>query len=230
MRRSRPTVTYVGTWMLASFLAGTLAGMLLMTVFRDTSPLSPDEPTMSAPPRATAIDETKAAGINPVLEADPPSNGVRPSLDDAIDELRDRDLLVPVQGVTRKMLRDSFDETRDKIREHEAMDILAPRSTPVLAVDDGPIVKFFTSVRGGLTIYQFDQSRTYCYYYAHLQGYASGLSEGDQVKRGQTIGFVGTTGNAPPDTPHLHFAIFFLTDEKLWWKGTAINPFDVWKK
>ena len=127
------------------------------------------------------------------------------------------------------MLRDSFAETRAKDREHEAIDILAPRRTPVLAVDAGTIVKFFTSVRGGLTIYQFDESQTYAYYYAHLDGSAPGLTEGAHVKRGDTIGYVGTSGNAPPNTPHLHFQIFVLTDQKQWWKGTPINPYDVWK-
>jgi murein DD-endopeptidase MepM/ murein hydrolase activator NlpD len=211
--------------MLASFLAGTLAGMLLMAGFRETSPLN------RAPTTATVVDDAKPADIQPVLRAAPAvPPAAQPSIDDAIDDLRDRDLRVPVDGVTRKMLRDSFDEARDKIREHEAIDILAPRRTPVLAVEDGTIVKFFTSQRGGLTIYQFDESQTYCYYYAHLDGYAAGLSEGDRVKQGQTIGFVGTSGNAPPNTPHLHFAIFLLTEKKQWWQGTPVNPYDVWKK
>jgi murein DD-endopeptidase MepM/ murein hydrolase activator NlpD len=205
--------------------------MLLMAGFGDTSPLTRDEATMAAAPTVPVVDAATAGNISPVLRAAPPAaTDARPSLEDAIEELRDRDLKVPVQGVSQEMLRDSFDEARDRIREHEAIDILAPRRTPVLAVDDGTVVKFFTSVRGGLTIYQFDESQTFCYYYAHLEGYASGLSEGARVKRGETIGYVGTSGNAPENTPHLHFAIFLLTDKKQWWQGTAINPFEVWKK
>lgn len=231
MRRPRRAARYIGTWILVSFLAGTLAGMLLMAGFRDTSPLTRDQPTMTAAPSVPAIDAVTAENRSPVMKAAPPvAAGPRPNLEDAIEELRDRELKVPVDGVSRKLLRDSFDEARDKIREHEAIDILAPRGTPVVAVEDGTIVKFFTSVRGGLTIYQFDESQTFCYYYAHLEGYAAGLSEGARVKEGQTIGYVGTSGNAPDNTPHLHFAIFLLTDKKQWWQGTAINPYEVWTK
>src|SRR5207244_3033184 len=98
----------------------------------------------------------------------------------------------------------NFDERRDGI-PHEALDIMAPRGTPVVAVDDGTIAKLFRSVPGGLTIYQFDSSGTLAYYYAHLDRYAPGLGQGVAVKRGQPIGYVGSTGNARADAPHLHF-------------------------
>jgi len=144
-----------------------------------------------------------------------------------LDELRGRHLKVPVEGVDRKALRDTFTEGRTG-HVHEAMDILAPRGTPVVAVDDGRIEKLFTSKQGGLTVYQFDPSRTYCYYYAHLDRYADGLADGQSVKRGQVIGYVGVSGNAPPQTPHLHFTIFKLAADKRWWKGAPINPFPLW--
>jgi peptidoglycan LD-endopeptidase LytH len=112
-------------------------------------------------------------------------------------------------------------------RQHEALDILAPRNTPVLAVEDGTIARLFYSKAGGITVYQFDRTTTFCYYYAHLERYADGLREGVSVRRGQTLGFVGTSGNAPKTTPHLHFAIFRLTDAKRWWEGTPIDPYDV---
>ena len=131
---------------------------------------------------------------------------------------------MPVLGVEPSALRDTFDEVRGTDRKHEALDILAPRGTPVVAVEDGTVAKLFESKAGGLTIYQFDPAVHYAYYYAHLDGYASGLAEGDRLRRGQVIGYVGTTGNAPKDTPHLHFAIFELGAEKQWWKGTPINP------
>ena len=98
----------------------------------------------------------------------------------------------------------------------------APRSW---RLPEGRIVKLFTSAAGGLTVYQFDPSETYCYYYAHLDSYAAGLVEGQTVRRGDVIGTVGTTGNAPPGTPHLHFAIFRLGPEKQWWEGEPIDPF-----
>jgi murein DD-endopeptidase MepM/ murein hydrolase activator NlpD len=122
-------------------------------------------------------------------------------------------------------LTSTFNELRGGgSRRHEAMDILAPRGTPVLASVDGRIAKLFTSAAGGLTIYQFDEEERYCYYYAHLDAYAANLAEGQRVARGQVVGYVGTTGNAPPDTPHLHFAIFRLGDDKRWWEGDPIDP------
>lgn len=130
----------------------------------------------------------------------------------------------PIARLAFASLRDTFDEVHDGHR-HEAIDILAPRGTPVLAVVSGTIRKLFLSKPGGNTIYEFDEMGVYCYYYAHLNGYAAGLREGTRVERGEVIGFVGSTGNADPRTPHLHFAIFDLGPEKLWWKGTAVDPY-----
>ena len=135
-------------------------------------------------------------------------------------------LLLPVQGIAARDLRDTFGDGRDgNQRGHEAIDILAPRGTPVLAVADGPIVKLFLSQPGGITIYQFDATEQLAYYYAHLDRYADGLAEGQMVRRGSVMGYVGSTGNASPDAPHLHFAMFKLGPEKQWWKGEPINPF-----
>jgi len=144
----------------------------------------------------------------------------------AVDDLAARRLLVPVEGVSRSDLRQSFTESRNG-REHAAIDILALRHTPVRAVAAGRVAKLYASARGGLTIYQFDASERYCYYYAHLERYAEGLEEGLTVERGQLIGYVGTSGNAPPDTPHLHFAIFAMGPGKRWWEGTPIDPYPV---
>lgn len=135
-------------------------------------------------------------------------------------------LLLPVQGITASELRDTFGDGRDGgQRGHEAIDILAPTGTPVLAADDGRIVKLFLSQPGGITVYQFDPSGQFAYYYAHLERYADGLAEGQAVRRGSMIGYVGATGNARADAPHLHFAIFRLGPEKQWWKGEPVNPF-----
>ncbi|MBI2213136.1 MAG: M23 family metallopeptidase [Acidobacteria bacterium] len=135
-----------------------------------------------------------------------------------------RPIIVPVEGVAPSAMRDMFDEARGS-RRHEAIDILAPRGTPVIAADDGVVKKLFTSVPGGLTIYEFDPDERFCYYYAHLDRYAPGLHEGQSVRRGEIIGYVGTTGNAPEDTPHLHFALIRLDPDKRWWKGTYVNPY-----
>ena len=143
--------------------------------------------------------------------------------------LRSRGLLVPVKGIATDDLDSSFHDARGSSRRHEAIDILAPRGTDVLAVEDGKIAKIFTSDAGGLTLYQFDSSETFVYYYAHLDSYAPGIKEGTLLKKGDVIGAVGTTGNAPKDTPHLHFAIAKLDADRRWWGGTALDPFLVWR-
>lgn len=172
-----------------------------------------DEPAPTVPPDVLPVAAAAPAGLPaataPVAVAPPPS----PS-----------GLLVPVQGVRAADLQDTFGDPRGGERRHEALDIMAPAGTPVLATADGHVEKLFDSERGGLTVYQFEPSGTWCYYYAHLQSYAPGLAEGAQVKRGDVIGFVGSTGNADPSAPHLHFAVFALTPEKQWWTGTAVNP------
>lgn len=134
-------------------------------------------------------------------------------------------LLIPVKGVRVGALLDTFNDARGQSRVHDAIDIMAPRGTPVLAVADGTVEKLFTSDAGGLTVYQFEPTGRYAYYYAHLDRYAAGLDEGDTIRRGQVIGYVGSTGNASDDAPHLHFAIFLLGPEKRWWEGSAINPY-----
>jgi murein DD-endopeptidase MepM/ murein hydrolase activator NlpD len=171
-----------------------------------------------APPRAEPT-----SGTTPIGPAAPPVV----SYDD-VEELRSRDLTIPVQGIEKRDLESTFTDPRGA-RIHQAMDILAPRGTPVLAVEGGQIVKLFTSERGGLTIYQFDPTRRFAYYYAHLDAYADRLKEGQAVARGQVIGYVGTTGNAPKDTPHLHFGIFRLGPQQRWWEGAPLDPDRVWR-
>lgn len=164
--------------------------------------------------------------------SDVPSPVVTPSIAPPADspgELADRDLQIPVEGVRPDQLTRQFHDPRGGSREHEAIDILAPRNTPVHAVENGRIARLFFSKAGGITVYQFDPTERYCYYYAHLERYADGLREGQAVTKGQVIGYVGTSGNAPQNTPHLHFAVFRLTAEKHWWEGTPIDPYDVLK-
>jgi peptidoglycan LD-endopeptidase LytH len=156
--------------------------------------------------------------------ADPPA-----PVPASAEDIEDRDLEIPVRGIDENELYDSFDDERGS-RKHQAIDIMADRGTPVLAVEDGAITKLFSSKAGGLTIYQFDPAETYCYYYAHLDSYAPNVREGVRVKKGDVIGYVGSTGNASEDAPHLHFAIFRLTNERQWWKGEPINPYPVLKR
>jgi murein DD-endopeptidase MepM/ murein hydrolase activator NlpD len=134
------------------------------------------------------------------------------------------EIAMPVLGVQPSSLKPTFNEARAG-HVHHALDILAPRGTPVVAAVDGTIRKLFNSGAGGITIYQFDGDETMVYYYAHLDRYADGVREGLTVRQGDVIGYVGTTGNAPPGTPHLHFAIARLTPQKEWWKGEPIDPY-----
>ena len=178
-------------------------------------------PTNQASRRSLVVPVLPAASrVNPAARAPAP---VRPAAP-ATGTLP-AGLLVPVQGVSASQLQDTFGDARGEERQHEALDIMAPAGTPVLAVADGHVEKFFDSERGGLTVYQFEPSGRWCYYYAHLQAYAPGLAEGAQLRRGDVIGYVGSSGNADAGAPHLHFAVFALTPERQWWTGTPVNPY-----
>jgi murein DD-endopeptidase MepM/ murein hydrolase activator NlpD len=189
------------------------------------------EPAAQAPAAASPVTPAPASPT-PQAAAPPaaavPSTGAPPALlTTPPDDLLERDLLVPVQGVPRTGLQDTYDDARGQGRVHNAIDIMATRGTPVLAVEAGRIAKLFTSKLGGLTIYQYDPTETYCYYYAHLDRSAPDIKEGDQVSRGQVIAYVGFTGDASPEGPHLHFEITRLHADKKWWKGDAINPYPI---
>ena len=225
MRRRRTIAAY---HLAVAAFAGFVGGVIVTgVVVQDRSSARRDSDAEAfverqppaAPDRAAPVKDT----VEPaVLTSRSPEPGF--SIDPVAD-LRDRDLLVPVQGVPPGDLRSSFEERRGGDRRHEAMDILAPRNTPVIAVEGGTIARLFSSDRGGITVYQFDPMSRYVYYYAHLERYAPGLQEGGTITPGQVIGYVGTSGNAPPETPHLHFAIFKLTEQKRWWEGTPIDPY-----
>ena len=220
-----------GSWIVFAAAMGFLAGMMVMAALVTMFPAGAAavaEPLVAAAPRKVEVKPTREEEPPPI--APPPAAAVAPppaAFGAEVEALRMRSLTLPVQGIKREELRDTFNDMRGSSRRHEALDVLAPRNTPVLAVEDGKIAKLFLSDAGGITIYQFDPTETYVYYYAHLERYAEGLKEGDPVKRGQIIGYVGTTGNAPRNTPHLHFAISKLTADKRWWQGTAIDPYSV---
>lgn len=136
-------------------------------------------------------------------------------------------LIIPVKGVKRSQLFDTFTQSRSEGRTHDAIDIMAAVGTPVLAASDGEIIKFFDSRNGGITIYELSADRKFIFYYAHLQRRADGLKEHDVVKRGTVIGYVGDTGNAGAGNYHLHFAIAEAIDPKRFWSGPYINPFPI---
>ena len=182
------------------------------------------EPHDTPPPEVALEPVVPPEVIAPIETATAPPPVVvneQPSMRDADAP---RTMIIPVAGVTRSAIRDMFNDARGG-RRHEAIDIMAPTGTPVIATDDGIVKKLFNSKPGGLTVYQFDPDQRFCYYYAHLDRYAPGLHEGQFLKRGEVLGYVGTTGNAPKNAPHLHFALIRLDKERRWWKGTYVNPY-----
>jgi murein DD-endopeptidase MepM/ murein hydrolase activator NlpD len=231
-------------WLL-TFLAGLLIGAgglfaWLRQVPHDAPPPAPGiasaaPATPAAAPPAAAVPAGQLEGQLPpapivepdLTEVDLPITPDQPQA--ALAALPDitgsAKLLVPVEGIKASQLTDNFGQPRGKDRHHEALDIMAPKGTQVLAAGDGKLVKLFKSKAGGLTAYQFDPGENYAYYYAHLDRYAPGVKEGMTLKRGDLVGYVGSTGNADPKAPHLHFAVVELTPEKQWWKGRSINPY-----
>jgi murein DD-endopeptidase MepM/ murein hydrolase activator NlpD len=218
-RRSLPLVP-----LLAAFCIGVLADWALHRY-------GPPKPASDVPTEARVVAAPKGtSGVTPTPREPRP---VTPERADAAVGMvattsTSGPLRVPIDDAKIESFKGGFSEKRGH-RAHEAVDILAPRNTPVHAVDSGTIARFFVSKQGGNTIYQFDPTGRLCYYYAHLERFASGLREGDAVSQGQVIGYVGTTGNAPPNTPHLHFAVFELGEDRRWWKGKALDPYLVFR-
>ncbi len=175
------------------------------------------EPHGASPAAATA-PTTNATALPSGAGDDSPSS--------ALEYLRDRHLLVPVAGADMAKVEDSFNEPRDGGgRTHRALDILAPRGTPILSADDGKILRMSNSALGGICMYTVDPENRIVYYYAHMDHYNDAMSPGRAIVKGDTLGFVGTTGNAPKDTPHLHFQIMRWPADGKYWNGDPIDPF-----
>jgi murein DD-endopeptidase MepM/ murein hydrolase activator NlpD len=213
-----------------SFAAGIFVDGWLRT-YRPP-PIAQSEPARSAPPVEPVVPVVPRIPVAPP-PADPlvgpgvelKATEVPAMAADAVPATKRR---VPIDGVSVESFNGGFAEHRGA-RPHEAVDIVVARGTPIHAVQDGTIAKLFLSKPGGITIYQFDVEGRICYYYAHLDRYADGLHDGQHVSQGEVIGYVGTSGNAPPDTPHLHFAVFELDADKKWWHGRPLDPYLVFK-
>ncbi|MBZ2207222.1 M23 family metallopeptidase [Massilia soli] len=225
-------------WIL-TFIGGTLLGVIALFIYlRKVGTEAP--PPVVVPPAVTA----PAAPLPPPAAALPAAPEVPTDLNEADLPIRPAasavpaiasvdgvgasaavKLMIPVDGIKPSDISDNYNQPRGTDRTHEALDIMAPKGTKVFATADGKVAKLFNSKQGGLTVYQFDPTETYAYYYAHLDRYADGIKEGDVLKRGDLVGYVGVTGNSDPNGPHLHFAVFELTPEKQWWKGTPVNPY-----
>ena len=213
------------------FVLGVLVGANVVYFVLTRTPAATGIATTQMPRvDAAAADGTAPASAvapigTPPVPPSPASPPESPAVLPATPTDTTGNLLIPVQGIAAAALHDTFNDARSEGRRHDAIDIMAPAGTPVLAVADGRIEKLFLSDRGGITLYQFNPDRTRAYYYAHLQRYADGIAEGQALRRGQVLGYVGATGNADPSAPHLHFAVFALGPEARWWEGTALNPY-----
>lgn len=228
-----------------SFLLGALLGALVTFLVlqqkgRLTITQVPAEPlpAVSAAAKTTPIKPSPSkalpaepSGVPPIDEdeqiEEPPGASTSAIAEPGPIPSGEDSLAIPVSGIERRQLRDHFNDRRGGGRPHHAIDIMASRGTPVIAVDDGKVVKLFLSVAGGITIYQSNPAGDLMYYYAHLDRYAPGLKEGRVVQKGEVLGFVGSTGNANPAGPHLHFAISKLPPSREWWKGEPINPYPI---
>ena len=185
-------------------------------------------PTPAASPTPNATPDVSPSP-SPTPDASPtpgasPQAQVLPS--DPGSALASMPLLIPVEGIAPAQLQDTFKDARSEGRVHDAIDIIAPRGTPVLAATDGRVVKLLNSAKGGITLYQLAASdEHYVLYYAHLERYAEGLAEGHVARRGETLAYVGDTGNATPGNTHLHFQIYRVQDPKHFWTGENLNPY-----
>jgi murein DD-endopeptidase MepM/ murein hydrolase activator NlpD len=172
-------------------------------------------PTLTPLPPAVAPAPSEILAPAPVAETAAPN---------VLTMLRARRLMVPVDGITIGKLSDSYEAQRDGgVRRHGAIDIMAPRGTPVLAADDGKVLRMGHNSLGGLTVYQVDPDQRFVYYYAHLDRYSSTLRDGMSINRGDVIGYVGSSGNASPTAPHLHFQVMVFRER--YWEGESVNPF-----
>ncbi len=169
------------------------------------------------PPPPSAAGDTARVGRDQAGAFDAPLE-LRPNVSAA-------GLAIPVAGVEADDLVDTFQAARSEGRTHNAIDILAPRGTPVVAASAGTVARLFTSDKGGLTVYVLADDRRTVAYYAHLDAYAPGLRTGQRVRRGQPVGTVGDSGNAVPGNTHLHFALWTTADPADFWDGEPVNPY-----
>jgi peptidoglycan LD-endopeptidase LytH len=197
-----------------------LAAPLIFAVISCGPALQPLPPMAPLPELAP---ESRIPGVAPAPGGDR-IVAAAAERDPSLDLLREHGLLVPVRGILASQIPDTYDAPRDGARVHNAQDILAKRGTPVLAADDGTILHIGTNALGGNVVWTTDPSRRFAFYYAHLDRWAKGLHDGQTVSRGDVLGYVGTTGNAPKDTPHLHFQVVRIVSGKRYSDGPPVNP------
>ena len=204
----------MGPWKLRILLCVLFLVIVSIVSILSTYRITPRVPAIDLPPDAPVAIGT------PLPPTESPTSTPEPA-----NFVGRMNLIIPVAGVRPEQLQDTYSDARSEGRTHDAIDIIAPAETPVLAAADGKILKLFQSEKGGTTIYQLSASQELVFYYAHLSHYADGLTEGNLVKQGEVIAYVGDTGNAGAGNYHLHFSIAVVTDPKRYWEGANINPY-----
>ena len=215
-------------------ILGLLFPVIAVAAFLTALRYTPSRADVIEPPPATPSPSATVTPIpspalapaeSPLPQSSPSPTETPASPTPALNYVGELQLIIPVAGVRANQLLDTFDDARSEGRVHDAIDIPAPGGTPVLAAAEGQIIKLFQSDRGGTTIYQLSANQKLVFYYAHLQSYAAGLTEGKQVHQGDVIAYVGDTGNAGPGNYHLHFSISVISDPQRYWEGSNINPY-----
>jgi murein DD-endopeptidase MepM/ murein hydrolase activator NlpD len=215
------TVLFAFIVVLVSFAINFRATPVLPVI--GVQPIPPAAPVAIGTPLPAPPTDPVAPAPEELIAAPVPA----PAISSSVSTVN---LIIPVAGIRPEQLIDTFDDARSEGRLHDAIDIMAPAGTPVLAATDGRIVKLFQSERGGITIYQLGPNQDVIFYYAHLAGYAPGLAEGSNVRQGDVIAYVGDTGNAGAGNYHLHFSIAVVSDPKRYWDGTNINPYPILRR
>ena len=226
------TATVTAVWVLQKRLgySENRGSLTALNVEPATSPVVAMSPTPSQPEKSPALAVVATPNELPEDQPSPTPTATVPVLTLDPSYVVRLKLAVPVKGVKPEQLLDTFKDTRSEGRVHDAIDIPAPAGTPVIAVAEGEIIKLFQSELGGITIYQASKDKKLIFYYAHLQGYADGLVVGKTVWQGETIAYVGDTGNAGAGNYHLHFSIMVVNDPKRYWEGTSMNPYPLLRR
>ena len=228
----RRTLTILGflALIVAVGVLAVLLGRISRNGRREVLTLSKPSPPQNSSGSVFSTPSSPTPSSSQSLPTSSPSPDVTRAIPTPETAAPTNNLIIPVAGVRPDQLRDTFSESRSEGRVHDAIDIAAPLGTPVLATADGKILKLFHSEKGGTTIYQLSVDNKFIYYYAHLDRYAEGLTEGQFAKQGETIAYVGDTGNAGAGNYHLHFSIASVSDPKHYWEGVNINPYPLLKR
>jgi murein DD-endopeptidase MepM/ murein hydrolase activator NlpD len=234
-RRAEPDPRDVGRIEILSYVQCALVAGIVLAASMTTRGLGAHGSTPLPTHDSAVAADSVTTSVSPGDVADSMRDDPPPPLPSGTEvvtpadvDLLEREIAIPLDGIDPTTLHSNFDERRGGgTRQHEALDIMAPRGTPIRAAASGRVLKLFHSANGGNMIYAADSSERFVLMYAHLDRYQPGLTDSTHLVRGQVIGYVGSTGNASPNAPHLHFGIARSADVKHWSRGKAIDPLPI---